>query len=315
VIPPHARPFRGIYAATLTPFDRQGRLDEEVLAREFHAMAACDGIVGVLCNGHAGEVFLLSREERRRVVEIARATIGDRAIIVSGVLCEESGALQRHAADAQAAGADALLVFPPFSWALSQEAGFVLRHHQAVAEATDMPMMLYQAGVRAGTLAYPPETLARLVALPQVVGIKEGSWETATYDANRRLVARLAPHVEMMASGDEHLLPCFAIGSDGSLVSLAVLMPDEIVALDRAVQRSDLAAARALHARIQPLANAIYGAAPTGLATVRLKTCMELLGRWTHGHGRQPIGALDAAERHRLGAALAAAGLLETVTE
>jgi 4-hydroxy-tetrahydrodipicolinate synthase len=313
VIPSHARPFRGIYAATLTPLDQQDRIDEDRLAGQFIELAGHDGIVGVLCNGHAGEVFLLDRAERRRVVEIARETIGDRAIIVSGVLAEESREAQRHAVDAQEAGADALLVFPPFSWALSQEPGMVLRHHEMVAEAADMPMMLYQAGVGAGRMAYPPATLARLVRLPQVVGIKEGSWETGAYDVNRRLVAGIAPHVEMMASGDEHLLPCFAIGSAGSLVSLAVLMPDEIVALDRAVARGDTAAARDLHARIQPLANAIYGAAPSGFATVRLKTCMELLGRWPTGHGRPPIGALDARERQQLRVALAEAGLLELV--
>jgi 4-hydroxy-tetrahydrodipicolinate synthase len=311
VIPNQARPFRGIYAATLTPLDGKDRIDADRLAEHFAELAAVEGIVGVLCNGHAGEVFLLSRDERRKVVQIARETIGDRAIIVSGVLCEESGEAQRHAADAQAAGADALLLFPPFSWALSQAPAMVLRHHRAVAEAADMPMMLYQAGVRAGTLAYPAETLAQLVKLPQVVAIKEGSWETAAYDSNRRLVALVAPHVEVMASGDEHLLPCFAIGSDGSLVSLAVLMPEAIVALDRAVQRSDLMTAQALHARIQPLANAIYGAAPGGFATVRLKTCMELRGRWPLGHGRPPIGALDEGERQRLRIALAEAGLLE----
>ncbi|WP_158746611.1 dihydrodipicolinate synthase family protein [Acidisphaera sp. L21] len=310
MIPSHTRPFRGIYTATLVPLDDQDRIDTDRLAQHFAAAVATDGIVGVLCNGHAGEVFLLSREERRLVVQTAREVIGNRAIIVSGVLCEESGEAQRHAADAQAAGADALLVFPPFSWALSQETGMVLRHHQAIARAVDMPMMLYQAGVRAGTLAYPAETLEQLVQLPQVVGIKEGSWETAAYDVNRRLVAQAAPHVEMMASGDEHLLPCFAIGSDGSLVSLAVLLPEEIVALDRAIQRGDMATARAMHARIQPLANAIYGTAPGGLATVRLKACMELLGRWPSGHGRQPIGALDAAEMARLRGALVAAGLM-----
>lgn len=313
MIPSHARPFRGIYAATLTPLDHHDRIDEDLLAAQFIELAGHDGIVGILCNGHAGEVFLLDRAERRRVVEIARASIGDRAIIVSGILAENSREAQCQAADAQEAGADALLVFPPFSWALSQEVEMVVRHHRMIAAAANMPMMLYQAGVGAGRMAYPPATLARLVALPQVVGIKEGSWESGTYDAHRRLVAAVAPHVEMMASGDEHLLSCFALGSDGSLVSLAVLMPDEIVALDRAVARGDMETARAMHARIQPLANAVYGTAPGGFATVRLKTCMELLGRWPLGHGRPPIGALNDAERQRLCAALVQAGLLEMV--
>lgn len=311
MIPHLPNPYRGIYAATLTPLDAQGRIDEALLASHFTDLAAVDGIIGVLCNGHAGESFLLDREERRRVTQIAKQTIGDRAIIVSGVLCEESGEAARHAVDARDAGADAVLVFPPFSWALSQDAAMVSRHHRIIAEAAEMPMMLYQASVGAGAMAYRPEVLVQLAQLPGVVAVKEGSWEVGAYDLHRRLLAREAPHVAMMASGDEHLFPCFAIGSEGSLVSLAVLMPEAIVALDRAVTAGDLAAARRLHDRIQPLAVAIYGTRPGGHATARLKACMALLGRWPNGRARAPIVELPPAEIHALRQALIVAGLLD----
>jgi 4-hydroxy-tetrahydrodipicolinate synthase len=306
--------FRGIYAATLTPLTATGAIDEDLLARHFTELAEVDGIVGVLCNGHAGENFLLDRDERRRVVEIATQAIGNRAIIVSGVLCEESGEAARHAADAQAAGADALLVFPPFSWALSHDAEMAVRHHRAVSEAAPMPLMLYQAGVGSGALAYGPETLVRLAQLPHVVAVKEGSWEVGAYDRHRRLLAREAPHVAVMASGDEHLFPCFAIGSDGSLVSLAVLMPATIVALDRAVREGNLFEARRLHNVIQPLAVAIYGTAPAGHATARLKACMTLLGRWKLAAARHPIAGIPAADLPALEQALCVSGLLEAGT-
>jgi 4-hydroxy-tetrahydrodipicolinate synthase len=115
----------------------------------------------------------------------------------------------------------------------------------------------------------------------------------------------------MMASGDEHLLSCFVLGSAGSIVSLAAIMPAEIVALERAVLDGDMAAAGALHARIQPLANVIYGLAPGGHATARLKACMALLGRWPDGATRPPITGITAAETDALRAALIGAGLLE----
>jgi 4-hydroxy-tetrahydrodipicolinate synthase len=67
MIPAGPHPYCGIYAATLTPLDARGRIDEPLLARHFQSIAAVDGIVGVLCNGHAGENYLLSREDRRRV--------------------------------------------------------------------------------------------------------------------------------------------------------------------------------------------------------------------------------------------------------
>jgi 4-hydroxy-tetrahydrodipicolinate synthase len=309
VIPLCEHPFHGIYVATLTPFRADGRIDEPLLAAHFRSFVGIPGIVGVLCNGHAGENFLLTRPERRRVTEIAAETIGHRHIIVSGVVSEATEDAAQDARDAAEAGADCALVFPPFSWALSQDSQMAVTHHRRIAEVSGLPLMLYQAGV-ASAMAYKPDVLEALVQLPGIVGVKEGSWESNRYDQNRRLVKTVAPHVAIMASGDEHMLSCFVVGSEGSLVSLAVLMPNEIVALDRAVRESDLPAARALHARIQPLANAIYGRAPAGLATARLKACMGLLGLWENAAPRPPITMLPEEEIAALRAALIEARLM-----
>lgn len=310
MIPDSPAPFDGVYVATVCPMRPDHAVDEEALAAHLEAAVATPGIAGVLVNGHAGENFLLDREEKRRVTALAAEVVGSRAVIVSGVNAEDSREAQRHAADAREAGADAVMVFPPFSWALSQDGSMALTHHRMIADAAPGPMMLYQAGVRAGTLAYTPEVLDELVRLPGVVAIKEGSWETAAYEENRRRVKRVAPDVRVMASGDEHLFTCFVLGSEGSLVSLAVLVPQAIVGLERAVRAGDLETARRHHAVIQPLATAIYGTAPGGLATARLKCCLKLLGKLRHDVTRPPIGPLPPAEVARLGAALADAGLL-----
>jgi 4-hydroxy-tetrahydrodipicolinate synthase len=309
MIPHRTNPFHGIYAATLCPLHDDGRLDEATLARHLEANAVVPGMAGLLINGHAGENFMLSRDEKRRVTEIAAEVCGERSILVCGINAEDSLEAQRHVDDAKAAGADAALIFPPFSWALMQDARMAVTHHTLANANARMPLMLYQAGVNAGSMAYPPEVLAELVRLPNIVGIKEGSWEAAAYEANRRLVKRVAPHVAMMASGDEHLLTCFAIGSEGSLVSLAAVVPDIIIALDRAIQHKDLDEARRINERIYPLAKAIYGTAPTGYATARLKTCLKLLGRFPSDAMRPPIGPLPAAEVAALERALADAGV------
>lgn len=310
MIPARPHSYNGIYTATICPMTADSAIDESALARHLADAVATDGVVGVLINGHAGENFTLTRAEKKRVVEIARATIGDRAIIVCGINAESSIEAGEHARDAEQAGADVLLVFPPFSWALSQDATMAINHHRRVAAASALPQMLYLAGVGALEMTYEPDVLAELVRLPNVVGIKEGSWESARYDANRRLVKRIAPHVAVMASGDEHLLTCMAIGSEGSLVSLAVLVPELIVALDRAIAASDLATARALNDRIQPLATAIYGARPSGHASARLKTCLKLLGKLEHDTMRPPIGPLPPDEVAMLRAVLVGSGLL-----
>ncbi|PYE15726.1 4-hydroxy-tetrahydrodipicolinate synthase [Paraburkholderia silvatlantica] len=305
MIPAHEFPFHGVYAATLCPLDAEGRhLDEEALIRHLAQVTSVDGIVGLLINGHAGENFALSREEKRRVVEIARDVCGSHSIIVAGINSEDSFQAQTHADDAKAAGADALLLFPPYSWTLSTDLATVLAHHRITNANAQLPLMLYQAGVGTGAMAYTPDMLAALVALPHVVAVKEGSWETARYEANRRLVQSLAPHVAVMASGDEHLMTCFALGTEGSLVSLAAVVPELVVELYRAMQGNDLIAARKAHERIYPLAKAIYGTAPGFLANARLKACLYLLGQFPDAAMRPPVAPLSAQEIQNLEAAL-----------
>jgi len=309
MIPERPNPFSGIYAATLCPLLPNYQIDEVTLAKHLKTCAFVPGMTGLLINGHAGENFMLSREEKRRVAEIATEVCGHHSILVNGINAEDSLEAQSHIDDAKAAGADAVLVFPPFSWSLSQDDHMAVTHHRVANANAQMPLMLYQAGVRAGTMAYRPEVLAELAQLPHVVGIKEGSWEAATYEANLRLVKRVAPHVTMMASGDEHLFTCFMVGSEGSLVSLAAVVPEMVIALADAVQRKDVDAARKLNERIYPLAKAIYGTAPGGYATARLKTCLKLLGRIPNDIMRQPIGPLSSIEVNALSRALAHAGV------
>ena len=309
MLPGHPDGFHGIYPATLCPFTGDGAVDETALVRHVSGLADVDGIVGVLCNGHAGENFLLTNRETRRVAEIVSRAIGGRAIVVSGVNREGSREAADLAREVVAAGADAIMVFPPNAWASGQDRCVALHHHRAIVEAVDVPVMLFQ-GPAASVFAYPPEVLAELVRLPRVVAIKEGSWEVAAYEANRRLIKSVAPHVAVMGSGDEHLFTSYVVGSEGSLVSLAVVIPETIVRLDRAVRAGDLAAARAAHEVIYPLAKAVYGIPPGSHATARLKTCLKLLGKLENDRVRPPIGPLDGAEREMLREALELSGLL-----
>lgn len=287
------------------------RIDEDALAEHVRFVTIPHGVRGVLANGHAGENFLLNMEEKRRVLEVTRAAMPDGCLLVAGVNQESSLAAAEEAHIAEISGADAVMVFAPSSWAAAKDVETVLRHHLSVREATNLPMMLFQGSIFAAETAFSHDVLARLVKIPGVVGIKEGSWETAAYEANRRLIQQTAPHVAVMASGDEHLLPCYVLGSEGSLVSLAVVIPETIVALDKAVRAGDLAEARRLHEVVYPLAKAIYGTPPACHATARLKTCLRLLGRLKCDSVRPPIGALSSAEESRLISALILAGLLE----
>lgn len=304
------RRFHGIYAATVCPLRADGSIDEAALSAHIECVAAAPGLTGFLINGHAGENFLLAQDEQNRVLQIARAA-APQHLIVNGINHEDSRAAAAASAQAMDVGADALLLFPPMSWALGHDSEMALRHHRTVVEAVGASLFLYQAPVGAGRLAYSADTLRALCALPEVVGIKEGSWETAAYDANRRLVRECRPDIAVMASGDEHLLTCFLMGSEGSLVSLAAIWPELVIDLAKAVNLGDLAGARSIHNRIYPLAKAIYGTSPGYLANARLKACLQLLGKIPDARCRAPIAGLSSAELQRLRALLMRDGWLE----
>lgn len=310
MIPHHATPWDGIYPSTIVPLTGAGALDEAAIARHTADVAAPQGIVGVLCNGHAGENVYLSRSEKRRVLDITVSTIGARRIVVCGINAEATDEAVLHAEDARAGGADAVMVFAPNGWATFHDPAAIVAHHEAVIGAAGLPVFLFQGSINAGKTAFSPPLLARLALLPGVVGIKEGSWETAAYEASRRAVLEAAPHVRVMASGDEHLFTCYVLGSEGSIVSLADIVPETIVALDKAVRAGDLAEARRQHAIVYPLARAIYGTAPGGWATARIKACLVLLGRIPSAVTKRPVGPLPDSEVARLRQVLEETGLL-----
>lgn len=300
----------GIHAATIVPMTTDYLLDEAELADHLTSVAQTPGMRGLLVNGHAGENFVLNSAEKRRVIEIARSCIPVDSLLCSGINAESSLEAARDAAAAEAAGADILLIFPPNSFALDHDRRCALIHQAHIRDACGLPLLLYGASIGAGTMAYPPDLLLELAADERVVGIKEGSWEVAAYEATWRLFADRRDSFAVLGSGDEHLLASYMVGSHGSQVSLAALAPSLIVALSDAAAASDWSTARALHERVYPLARAIYREAPGGRATARLKAALMLLGKAASDTVRPPQPPPDDNDYQMIDSALRAAGLM-----
>jgi 4-hydroxy-tetrahydrodipicolinate synthase len=294
----------GIHAAVVLPYHKDYSLDEEGYRRQLDFVLRHEGITGLLVNGHAGENNLTSDEEKERVVRLTREAAPRQISITTGVYSESTALAVRQAQRLEAAGADALLIFQPNSWALGAEPHSIVTHHQMIHDAVRAPIMLYQAPVTSGKFAYSFAVLSELMQLERLAGVKDGSWEIAATELVRDQIKGERPDIVVYGSGDEHLLVNYLIGTEGSQVSLAVVIPGLICALWDAAEAEDWRRAKECHRLIQPLAALIYRKAPSSRAVARLKASLVMLGIIASDVVRPPSAPVPPEEYPALEAAL-----------
>jgi 4-hydroxy-tetrahydrodipicolinate synthase len=306
--------FRGVLPAMQVPFTDDFHIDVEALQSFGRRLASHDGVTALVTNGHTGEIFSLSPEER---ADVTRAVVDAVDVpVVSGVSAEGIDEAIRHALLVKEAGATGLLVMPPHHWlrfGMSPE--HVLDYFRAVGEATDLNLVVhvYPAWTRA---SYSSELLGELAGIPQVTTFKVGTRDMSQYDRDVHAIrAAGGDRVTILTCHDEYLLPSMVQGVDGALVGFASFIPELIVALWNAVQRGDLKTAQALHQRIYPLKEVVYGSGePSSEAHARMKTAMKLAGRFPSDVVRPPIQTPTGATFDRIAAAVQGANLSEPAT-
>src|SRR6266516_5617353 len=148
----------GVIPAVLLPFASDLAIDEPAFREHLRDVAATDGITAITINAHSTEVASCTFAEQRSVLEIARDEIGSRLPIVNGVWADGSLEAARVARRASAGGASALLVFPPAPFTLGQSPEMALAHFSRIAEASDLPIIVFQYPIATGQ-GYPPDTL------------------------------------------------------------------------------------------------------------------------------------------------------------
>ncbi|MEY2560567.1 MAG: 4-hydroxy-tetrahydrodipicolinate synthase [Verrucomicrobiota bacterium] len=238
--------FRGTYTALVTPF-RDGEIDLTALEDLIEGQIA-DGVSGIVAVGTTGESPTLSEAEREQVIRIAAEIAKGRCQVLAGTGSNST----RHAiAATQAAekiGVDGALVVAPYYNKPSQEGLF--RHFQAIAQATALPLMLYNIPGRCA-VDIGPETVERLAMdCANIVSIKEAS---GSVERVSHLRARL-PEAFTILSGDDSLtLPFLSVGAVGVVSVASNLFPAEVVALVQAFRAGDTKSARDMHLKMLPI--------------------------------------------------------------
>jgi len=293
--------FGGSMVALVTPF-RDGQIDEAALARliELHIESGTSALVPC---GTTGESATLSHEEHDRVVELTVQAARGRIPVIAGTGSNSTREAVRLTHHAKVAGADAALLISPYYNKPTQQG--LYRHFKAVAEAVDLPIVIYNIASRTA-VNIEPETFAQLATVKRIVAVKESS---GNLEQMSRILHATQGRLALLSGDDALTLPVLAIGGTGVISVAANLVPRETAAMVRAFQAGRQAEALDAHRKLLPLIRALF------LETnpIPVKTAMGLLGMCSP-ELRLPLCEMSDANLARLKTALEEYGLLKSNT-
>lgn len=242
--------FKGSMVALVTPF-KSGKLDERALKElvEFHIK---NGTAALVPCGTTGESATLSYEEHDRVIELVIEYAKGRIPVIAGTgsnSTEEAIVLTKHALKA---GADASLQVSPYYNRPTQKGLYL--HFKAIAEAVDIPIILYNIASRTG-VNIEPETFARLAEIKNIIGVKEAS---GSLEQMAR-IRKLCPKEFLLISGDDALtLPVMSIGGVGIISVAANIIPGDVADMCKGFEKGDLRKAQGMHYKMLNLVKAMF---------------------------------------------------------
>ena len=289
--------FTGSLVAIVTPF-RRGRLDEQTFSDLIEWQIA-NGTNGIVPCGTTGESATLTHDEHHRVVKLAVEVAKGRVPVIAGTgsnSTEEAISLTRHA---KHDGADGALLITPYYNKPTQEG--LYRHYKAVAEAVDIPQILYNIPGRTGVNMLPA-TVARLSVMKNIVGVKEGS---GLVQQASEIAQTCGDRITVLSGDDPLTLPMMAVGAKGVITVTANVMPKEMAQLVASFLAGRIEEARRLHFKLSPLFAALfYETNP-----IPVKEALGMMGK-IDPELRLPLCAMGTENRSQLARVLKEMGLI-----
>ncbi|CAL9388965.1 MULTISPECIES: 4-hydroxy-tetrahydrodipicolinate synthase [unclassified Streptomyces] len=255
------RPFGRALCAMVTPFTRTGAALDLDRAAELAADLVARGCDGLVLNGTTGESPTTSDAEKRELITAVRAAVGASVPLVAGVGTADTAHSVELARQAEAAGADGLLVVPPYYSRPPQAA--VEAHLRRVADATGLPVMLYDIPGRTGT-RIEPDTMVRLAEHPRIVAVKDCAYDVL---GTTKVLARTA--LAFYSGCEELNLPLYALGGAGCVSTVANVAPAEVRAVLDAFDAGETAEAARLNRRLLPLTELMMASGLPGAVTAK----------------------------------------------
>lgn len=299
-----SQPWTGVYPATLCPFHEDESIDVDGLHKYIGELAHVEGVRGVACNGHTGEIMSLRPSERQRVTAIVREAVdvantknGTDVKVISGVSAEGSLEAIDHAIAAKEAGANAILLMPPHHWLrFGRSSKTAIGFFQDVTEGANISIVVHQypAWTKA---SYSLAEMLELVKNLQVVCIKMGTRDMARWCYDYEKLKETAPEVPILICHDEYLLASLLEGCDGALIGFAGFVPELMVEVVHCALNGDLVGARKARRQVDGLSRIVYNfGEPSGDAHQRMKCPRWLMGEFPSMAMCRPLRLLPDTE-------------------
>jgi len=289
--------FEGTYTALVTPF-RDGKVDEDALRRLVREQIDA-GIDGLVPCGSTGESATLTHAEHETVIALTIEEAAGRVKVIAGTGSNNTAEAVELTAYAARAGADGALLIAPYYNKPTQEGLF--QHYRTIADAVDLPILLYNIPGRSA-VNMAAETIARLAAHANIVGVKEAS---GSLDHAMDILALCGDDFRVISGDDSLTLPLMSVGAVGVISVSSNLVPESMCDLVSAAANGDFAAARSVQNRLLPLMRALF----VQTNPVPVKTALAMQGKLLEEF-RLPLTPMPDDLRSDLNSALQAAGLL-----
>lgn len=272
-------PMTGPHVALVTPFNKDGALDEQALRAQVDRQLQHGN--SIFCNGTNGEFFVMSDAEKRRVTEICLDQVGDREKVVTHIGETTLKATVAHGKDVAAMGIKAVSVITPWFSALRPQE--LVQYYRDVADQVPVPIYLYNIPARTGN-TITPEMAAELAKHPNIYGIKDSA---GSLDSLKGFLAvsKEAEQFDVLTGPDSLILTGYQLGAVGCISGIANIVPDLVNQVYQGFIKDDLALAQQAQDRISYLRANLY---PVAFAPAVVKKCAQLLGQQV-GDSRYPV--------------------------
>jgi len=290
---------KGIIPAMVTPFDKQGKVNETVL-RELVDYLVEAGVHGIFAIGSQGEFYALEKEEKKKVIETVVDQVNGKVSVYAGtgaITTKEAIALTKMAEEI---GVDAVSIITPFYISPTQDE--LYEHYVNIARSTNLPVLLYNNPGRTGGINLSVELVARLSKVDNIVGIKDSSGDMTLISG---YIRNTDENFSVLAGKDTLIYATLLYGGKGAIAATANVAPKLVVEIYEAYMAGDIEKAKKAQMRLAPLRDAFS----LGTFPVVIKDALELMGIHV-GPTRAPVKSLKDKDKEKLKNILQQIGVL-----